>query len=235
MGQKILVVDDNPEIGIMLREYLSAEGYDVLTAGNGQQALYAARQEKPDCIILDLMMPEMSGQEFIRIYTAESDTPILVLTAKVDEMDKVLGLELGADDYVTKPFSLREISARVKALLRRAQKQNGAEQQKRILRVSDITLDLGAHLVEVGGEMIDLTPSEFKLLGTLMAAPGRAFSRQDLLEGMGETNWVEGLERTVDVHIHNLREKIEPDLSQPRYIETVYGMGYRFMRESKLG
>ncbi len=235
MGQKILVVDDNPEIGIMLREYLSVEGYDVLTAGNGQQALYAARQEKPDCIILDLMMPEMSGQEFIRIYTAESDTPILVLTAKVDEMDKVLGLELGADDYVTKPFSLREISARVKALLRRAQKQSESEYQKRVLRVSDIMLDLDAHLVEVGGEMIDLTPSEFKLLGTLMAAPGRAFSRQDLLEGMGETNWVEGLERTVDVHIHNLREKIEPDLSQPRYIETVYGMGYRFMRESKLG
>ena len=235
MGQKILVVDDNPEIGIMLREYLSVEGYDVLTAGNGQQALYAARQEKPDCIILDLMMPEMSGEEFIRIYTSESDTPILVLTAKVDEMDKVLGLELGADDYVTKPFSLREISARVKALLRRAQKQSESEYQKRVLRISDIMLDLDAHLVEVGGEMIDLTPSEFKLLGTLMAAPGRAFSRQDLLEGMGETNWVEGLERTVDVHIHNLREKIEPDLSQPRYIETVYGMGYRFMRESKLG
>lgn len=235
MGQKILVVDDNPEIGIMLREYLSAEGYEVLTAGNGQQALYAARQEKPDCIILDLMMPEMSGQEFIRIYTAESDTPILVLTAKVDEMDKVLGLELGADDYVTKPFSLREISARVKALLRRAQKQSESEYQKGVLRVSDISLDLDAHLVEVGGELINLTPSEFKLLGTLMAAPGRAFSRQDLLEGMGEINWVEGLERTVDVHIHNLREKIEPDLSQPRYIETVYGMGYRFMRESKLG
>jgi len=235
MGKKILVVDDNPEIGVMLREYLSAEGYDVLIAGNGQQALYAARQEKPDCIILDLMMPEMSGEEFIRIYTSESDTPILVLTAKVDEMDKVLGLELGADDYVTKPFSLREISARVKALLRRSQKQNGSEYQKRVLRVSDITLDLDAHLVDVGGEMIDLTPSEFKLLGTLLAAPGRAFSRQDLLEGMGETNWVEGLERTVDVHIHNLREKIEPDPSQPKYIETVYGMGYRFKRERKLG
>jgi DNA-binding response OmpR family regulator len=215
----------------MLREYVTAEGFDVLTAKNGQHALYAARQEKPDCIILDLMMPEMSGQEFIRIYTAESDTPILVLTAKVDEMDKVLGLELGADDYVTKPLSLREISARVKALLRRAQKQKGSEFRSRVLSVSDIKMDLEAHLVEVREELIDLTPSEYKLLETLMSSPGRAFSRQDLLESFGETNWVEGLERTVDVHVHNLREKIELDPSQPKYIETVYGMGYRFKRE----
>jgi DNA-binding response OmpR family regulator len=230
MAKKILVVDDNPEIRTMLKTYLSTEGFQILTAENGQKALFIAREEKPDCIVLDMMMPEMGGGDFIRIYTAESDTPILVLTARVDETDKVLGLELGADDYVTKPFSLRELTARINALLRRAQKsKNEAE----ILRVSNITLDIQGHLVEIGDQPVELTPSEFSLLTQLMSAPGRSYTRAELLESLGESSFLEGYERTVDVHIHNLREKIEPDPSDPIYIETVYGTGYRFARERK--
>ncbi len=230
MAKKILVVDDNPDICTMLKEYLTGEGFDVSTASNGQKALYIAREEKPDCIVLDMMMPEMGGQEFIRIYTAESDTPILVLTAKVSETDKVLGLELGADDYVTKPFSMRELTARINALLRRSSKQSP---EAEILRVSDVTLDKNGHFVEVNDLSVELTPSEFQLLATLMAAPGRTYSRTELLDSLGESSFLEGFERTVDVHIHNLREKIEPNPSEPKYIETVYGAGYRFARERK--
>jgi len=230
MAKKILVVDDNPDIRTMLKTYLTSEGYQVLTAENGQKALFAAREEKPDCIVLDMMMPEMGGSDFIRIYTAESDIPILVLTAKVEETDKVLGLELGADDYMTKPFSLRELTARINALLRRA---NKGQPKADILRVADITLDINGHMVEVQDQPVELTPSEFDLLATLMTAPGRSFSRSELLESLGETTFLEGYERTVDVHIHNLREKIEPDPADPIYIETVYGTGYRFARERK--
>jgi len=230
MAKKILVVDDNPDICIMLKEYLTGEGFDVSTAPNGQKALHIAREEKPDCIVLDMMMPEMGGQEFIRIYTAESDTPILVLTAKVGETDKVLGLELGADDYVTKPFSMRELTARINALLRRASK---GVPEAEILRVSDVSLDKKGHFVEVNDQPVELTPSEFQLLATLMAAPGRTYSRTELLDSLGESSFLEGFERTVDVHIHNLREKIEPKPSEPKYIETVYGAGYRFARERK--
>jgi DNA-binding response OmpR family regulator len=230
MAKKILVVDDNPDIQSMLTEYLNGEGFDVSTASNGQKALFVAREEKPDCIVLDMMMPEMGGQEFIRIYTAESDTPILVLTARVDETDKVLGLELGADDYVTKPFSLRELTARINALLRRAAKDSP---DKEIIRVSGITLDTQGHLVDINDQPVELTPSEFQLLATLMAAPGRTYSRAELLNSLGESTYLEGFERTVDVHIHNLREKIEPEPADPIYIETVYGTGYRFARERK--
>jgi DNA-binding response OmpR family regulator len=230
MAKKILVVDDNPDIVNMLKAYLTGEGFEVVTASNGQKALHVARQERPDCIVLDMMMPEMSGGEFIRVYTAESDTPILVLTAKVEETDKVLGLELGADDYVTKPFSMRELTARVNALIRRSKK---GQPEPDILRAADITLDRQGHLVEVDGDPVELTPSQFDLLAVLMAAPGRTYSRAELLEALGETTFLEGYERTVDVHIHNLREKIEPDPSQPKYIQTVYGTGYRFARERK--
>lgn len=230
MAKKILVVDDNPDIRTMLKTYLTGEGFQVLTAENGQKALFVAREEKPDCIVLDMMMPEMGGGDFIRIYTAESDTPILVLTAKVEETDKVLGLELGADDYVTKPFSMRELTARINALLRRSKK---GKTDVEILRAADITLDIQGRMAEVGDQPIELTPSEFGLLAVLMAAPGRSFSRSELLENMGEATYLEGYERTVDVHIHNLREKIEPDPSDPIYIETVYGSGYRFARERK--
>ena len=230
MAKKILVVDDNPDIRTMLKSYLESEGFETLTAENGQKALFVAREGKPDCIVLDMMMPEMGGSDFIRVYTAESDIPILVLTAKVEETDKVLGLELGADDYMTKPFSLRELTARINALIRRA---NKGQPKAEILRAADITLDINGHIVEIKDKPIDLTPSEFALLAALMTAPGRSFSRSELLESLGETMFLEGFERTVDVHIHNLREKIEPDPADPIYIETVYGTGYRFARERK--
>jgi DNA-binding response OmpR family regulator len=228
MSKNILVVDDNPDIRKMLKDYLTAEGFQVSTAENGQKALFVARDDKPDLIILDMMMPEMGGQEFLSIYTKESDTPVLILTAKIEETDKVLGLELGADDYVTKPFSPRELTARVHAILRRSTKSNS---EPEIIRAADVTLDIKGHIVEVGDQVIELTPSEFQILAGLMAAPGRAFSRVELLEKLGETTYIEGYERTVDVHVHNLREKIETDPSDPVYIETVYGTGYRFTRK----
>jgi DNA-binding response OmpR family regulator len=230
MAKKILVVDDNKELCKMLKSYLVQEGFDVVVAANGQEALFLARAEKPDVIILDLMMPEMGGFEFMRVYTREADTPIIVLTAKLEETDKVLGLELGADDYVTKPFSMRELTARVRALLRRISKQ---KTEQDILRVADITLDRIGRVVTVNDRFVELTPSEFELLATLMDAPGRAFSRMELLSRLQAGIAFEGYERSVDVHIHNLRAKIETDLSEPKYIETVYGAGYRFAPRRK--
>jgi DNA-binding response OmpR family regulator len=224
MAKKILVVDDKKELRILLKQYLSQEGFEVVTAGNGQEALFVARQEKPDLIILDLMMPEMGGYEFMRVYSREANTPTIVLTAKTEENDKVLGLELGADDYMTKPFSMRELTARVRAVMRRMDK---AAVEQDVLRQADVMLDRSGRVVKVGGRQVDLTPSEFELLATLMAAPGRAFSRLELLDRLQGTAF-EGYERTIDVHIRNLRAKIEPDASNPGYVETVYGVGYRF-------
>ena len=224
MPKKILVVDDKKELRNLLREYLSQEGFEVATASDGKEALFVARQEKPDLIILDLMMPEMGGYEFMRIFNREANTPIIILTAKLEENEKVLGLELGADDYVTKPFSMRELTARVRAVLRRIGKQT---MDQDVLRVADIQLDRAGRTVMVSEEQVDLTPSEFDLLATLMATPGRTFSRLELLDRLHGAAY-EGYERTIDVHIRNLRSKIEPDASSPKYIETVYGVGYRF-------
>jgi DNA-binding response OmpR family regulator len=224
MSKKILVVDDKKELRDLLMQYLNQEGFEVATAINGQEALFVARQQRPDLIVLDLMMPEMGGYEFLRAYSREADTPTIILTAKTEENDKVLGLELGADDYVTKPFSMRELTARVRAVLRRAEK---AAVESDVLRAADITLDRSGRLVWVAERQVDLTPSEFDLLATLMAAPGRAFSRLELLDRLQGAAF-EGYERTIDVHIRNLRSKIEPDDAHPRYIETVYGVGYRF-------
>ena len=224
MAKKILVVDDKAEMRMLLKSYFTQEGFDVTAASDGREALFVARQEKPDLIILDLMMPEMSGYDFMRLHSREADTPVIVLTAKLEENDKVLGLELGADDYVTKPFSPRELTARVRAVLRRVEKQGAAND---LLRAGEICLDRVAHATTLAGQLIDLTPSEFELLATLMAAPGRVFSRLELLDRMQGTAY-EGYERTIDVHIRNLRTKIEPDPSNPHYIETVYGTGYRF-------
>jgi DNA-binding response OmpR family regulator len=223
MTKKILVVDDKKEIQVLLKQYLTQEGFEVVTASDGRQALFLARQEKPDLVLLDLMMPEMGGIEFMRLFSRESDTPVIVLTAKVEESDKVLGLELGADDYITKPFSMRELMARVRAVLRRVQKQSAEPQ---ILRAADIELDRVSRIVRIAGKPIDLTPSEFELLASLMAAPGRVFSRLELLDKIQGAAY-EGYERTIDVHIRNLRAKIESE-AQPKYIETVYGVGYRF-------
>ncbi len=224
MKQVILVVDDDLELRRLVQSYLIQEGFRVVTAANGREALFVAREEKPDLIILDLMMPEMGGYDFIRHYGKESEVPIIVLTAKLDESDKVLGLELGADDYVTKPFSLRELTARVRAVLRRAGK---GPAEAELLRSNDITLDVTGRVTTVNGQRVDLTPSEFAILSALMSAPGRTFSRLELLEVLQDSAF-EGYERTIDVHIRRLRTKIEPDPSHPRYVETVFGFGYRF-------
>ena len=224
MTQTILVVDDKKEMRTMVSAYLMQEGFRVVTAKDGQEALFVARYEEPDLILLDLMMPEMGGYAFMRAHTQEAETPIVLLTAKVEENDKVLGLELGADDYVTKPFSLRELAARVRAVLRRAGKKLV---EPDLLRAGDITLDRAARVVRVGEERVRLTPSEFELLAVLMSAPGRVFSRSELLARVQDFA-SESYERSVDVHIRNLRLKIEPDPRHPCTIETVYGVGYRF-------
>lgn len=223
----ILVVDDNVSIRTLVREYLTEQGLRVVTADNGQNALYTARQEKPDLILLDIMMPEMDGYQFVTAYRKESETPIILLTAKLEETDKVLGLELGADDYVTKPFGMRELLARIRAVLRRV----GADSlQPATLKAGDISLDHDTRQVRVDGNPVNLTPSEFDLLATFMTSPGRVFSRADLLIKLQGTTF-EGVERTIDVHIRNLRTKIETDPSEPRYIETVFGVGYRFSEQ----
>ena len=225
MTKKILVVDDKAEIRKLLKTYFAQEGFEVVTAADGQEALFVARQEKPDLVLLDIMMPEMNGYDFLRAFNRESATPVIILTAKLDESDKVLGLELGADDYVVKPFSLRELVARVRAVLRRVEKQEAKETE--IFRYGNITIDTKGRMVMVGDRLVDLTPSEFELLATMMAAPGRVFSRLELLERLQGTAY-EGYERTIDVHIRNLRTKIETNPANPQYIETVYGVGYRF-------
>lgn len=244
MAQVILVIDDAENLRQLVKAYLTQEGYQIVTAANGRDGLFVARTEKPDLILLDLMMPEMGGYDFLKHYSREGNAPIIILTARIEESDKVLGLELGADDYVTKPFSMRELTARVRAVLRRAGK---GTPQAEILRVGGVTLDRSARLVQVSPSvntavgsaaphsptetrLINLTPSEFDLLSALMASPGRVYSRMELLDVLQGTAY-EGYERTIDVHIRNLRLKVESDPSQPRYIETVYGHGYRFAPE----
>jgi DNA-binding response OmpR family regulator len=224
MSKRILVVDDKANVRRLLQEYLTEQGYMVTTAENGRQALFAARHEPPDLILLDIMMPEMDGYTFLQSYRQEAQTPIIFITAKIDETDKVIGLELGADDYITKPFGMRELVARVRAVLRRTTETAPPTE---ILRAADIVLDKGSRQVMVGEQQVKLTPSEFDLLAALMRVPGRVFARQDLLEHLpGEV--FEGAERSIDVHIRHLRKKIEPDPQNPRYVETVFGVGYRF-------
>jgi len=224
MSKTILVVDDTASLRRMVQSYLTQEGFRVVTAADGQEALMVARQEQPDLILLDLMMPNMGGYDFIRAYGKDGHAPIIVLTAKLEESDKVLGLELGADDYVTKPFSPRELTARVRAVLRRASSTPAAPD---LVRAADVTLDRTSRIVTVAERRVELTPSEFDLLATLMVAPGRVFSRLELLDRLQGTAY-EGYERTIDVHIRNLRAKLEPDPRHPRYVETVFGVGYRF-------
>ena len=228
MSKTVLIVDDTASLRRMVQSYLTQEGFRVVTAADGHEGLSVARHEHPDLILLDLMMPNMNGYDFIRAYNKDGQAPIIVLTAKVEENDKVLGLELGADDYITKPFSPRELTARVRVVLRRASKDPF---EPDLLRVGDITVDRNGRVVTVSDRQVDLTPSEFDLLVTLMAAPGRAFSRLQLLERLQGTAF-EGYERTIDVHIRNLRTKIEPDPRNPRYVETVFGVGYRFANQT---
>lgn len=222
--QTILVVDDEQRIVDLLKVYLEKDGFRVVSAPDGRQALFTARHEKPDLIILDLMMPEMDGIEFTRRFRRESNTPIIMLTARVEDMDKILGLELGADDYVTKPFSPREVVARVRAVLRRSTEEPAPPD---LLRSGDLLLDRDAHTVALAGQAVDLTPTEFGLLAALMSRPGRVLTRLELLKAAQGVAY-EGYERTVDVHIKNLRRKIEPDPRNPEFILTVFGIGYRF-------
>ena len=229
MVKTVLVVDDEPRLVSLIETYLNQFGYQVLKAFDGEEALKVAAREKPDLIILDIMMPLMDGYEFLRRHRQTANTPVIFLTAKVEEEDKVLGLELGADDYVIKPFRPRELMARVKAVLRRAALN---EPVAEVLTALDIVLDRTARSVQVADSYVDLTPSEFDLLSALMSEPGKVFSRLDLLDFIQGVRY-EGYERTIDLHIKNLRAKLDDHPRNPKYIETVYGAGYRFVRQGK--
>jgi len=222
-----MVVDDEKRLVSLVESYLTQEGYRVVTANNGVEALNMAQKEKPELIVLDVMMPEMDGYEFMRRHRADNNTPIILLTARVDDEEKVIGLEVGADDYMTKPFRPRELVARVRAVLRRAGEK---EPTGKVLKASDIVLDRDSRTVKVGEGFVDLTPSEFDILTALIASPGRVYSRLDLLDIIQGVRY-EGYERTIDTHVKNLRGKIEKAPRSPKYIETVYGVGYRFKRE----
>jgi DNA-binding response OmpR family regulator len=230
MSYKILVVDDEPNLVNTVRAYLEDSGYGVVTASNGRDALFASRHERPDLIILDLMMPEMDGWEAARLIRRESSVPIIMLTARVEDADKVAGLEMGADDYLTKPFNPRELVARVRAVLRRAHGDLAAEPE--LLRVGDLELDRKSYRVTLAGEHIELTRSEFDLLAALMEQPGRVFTRLELLDHVQGEAYA-AYERTIDVHVKNLRAKIEDDPRNPRHIETVYGVGYRLVKDDE--
>lgn len=224
MSQTILVVDDELEIVKVVRAYLEQSGFRVVTASDGQQALAVFRREHPDLIVLDLNLPSLDGLAVCRAIRRESDVPIIMLTARVDETDRLIGLELGADDYIVKPFSPREVVARVRAVLRRA---GTTPEPASIISIGDLKIDLEKHEVHRQDRLIDLTPSEFNILHVMAAQPGRAFSRMDLLDAaQGEA--YEGYERTIDVHIKNLRQKLGDEPRNPLYILTVYGIGYKF-------
>jgi two-component system alkaline phosphatase synthesis response regulator PhoP len=222
---KILVVDDERKIVELIRLYLEKDGYRVLVATDGLDGLELARQKRPDLILLDLMLPGMDGLDVCRILQAESDVPIIMLTARTTDEDKLIGLELGADDYVTKPFNPREVVARVRAVLRRVGKE--AARGPTEMRFAGLVIDRRRREVQVRGEVANLTPTEFRLLEVLAGEPGRAFTRLELLDRVFGFDF-EGFERTVDVHVKNLRKKIEPDPRQPAYVKTVYGVGYKF-------
>lgn len=223
MDPSVLVVDDDVKTAELVRLYLEREHYRVLVAHDGRRALELGRQKRPDLIVLDLMLPKVDGLDVCRILRAESEVPIIMLTARSTEDDVLLGLDLGADDYLAKPFSPRELVARVRALLRRAAR---AEPPPERLELGALTLDLGRHEVRLGGELLRLTPKEFGLLATLMREPGRVFSRLELLERAFGFDY-EGLERTVDVHVMKLRRKLRAVAPTADHIETVYGIGYR--------
>jgi two-component system alkaline phosphatase synthesis response regulator PhoP len=218
----VLVVDDEREIAQIARDYLRHAGFAVITAGAGDQALGLARARRPDLVVLDLGLPGLDGLEVTRVLRRESSVPIIMLTARVEESDRLLGLELGADDYITKPFSPRELVARVRAVLRRTDSAGGAE----VLRLGDLTIDVPRMKVTRGETAIELTPTEFKLLAALARHPGRVFTRVQLLDAIRGTA-VESFDRAIDAHVKNIRGKLEPDPRNPRYLLTVYGIGYK--------
>jgi two-component system alkaline phosphatase synthesis response regulator PhoP len=227
MNEVILVVDDEPKISKLAKDYLEQSGYQVQIATDGEAALHTARRTRPDLIILDLMLPEMNGLDVCRILRRESDVPIIILTAKSEEADRLIGLELGADDYITKPFSPRELVARVRATLRRVQ---GTVYTPGIIHAGELEIDTQGHRVTLINIPIHLTRFEFILLETLAKNPGQAFSRAQLLDKLHGIV-ITGYDRSLDAHIKNLRRKIEEDPSNPKYILTVYGIGYRFSDE----
>lgn len=231
----ILVVDDDRKTAAAVRLYLESAGFEVVVAHDGREALEAARGRRPDLLVLDVMLPRVDGLEVCRTLRAESDVPVILLTARTTEEDKLVGLDLGADDYVTKPFSPRELVARVKAVLRRAaprsSRERGTEGEPAELRFARLVVDLAGHTVAVRGEAVAVTPNELRLLAVLARAPGRAFSRTELVEKAFGWDY-EGMERTVDAHVMNLRRKIDPRGPEGgSWIETVYGVGYRFAGE----
>ncbi len=223
MSQLILVVDDEPKVARLARDYLEKNGFRVLTAGDGQSALTLARREKPDLIILDLMLPILDGRDVCKILRRESDVPIIMLTALAEEVDQITGLEIGADDYITKPFSPRALVARVRAMLRRTR---GEIRIPTVIRVGALEVDSEKHAVTYSGKLIQLTPNEFKLLQLLASRPGQTLTREQLLDDLHGS--ASSFDRSIDSHIKNLRKKLETASGQSM-IETVYGIGYRFI------
>jgi len=224
---RILVVDDDHDIVRLIKAYLERAGYLVMSAYDGETALHILRRDHPDLLVLDLMLPDRDGWDLTRLIRANpnlAEIPVIMLTARVEDSDKIVGLEIGADDYITKPFNPREVVARVRALLRRS--QVGTRSIQHVLQTGKLILDIGRRELLVDGEPVELTPSEFGLLQMLMESPGYAFTRAELLEkALGYP--YEGMGRTLDSHIKNLRQKIEPDPKKPTYIQTIYGVGYK--------
>ncbi|HEX7421318.1 MAG TPA: response regulator transcription factor [Thermoanaerobaculia bacterium] len=219
----ILIVDDEPRIAQIARDYLEKAGFSVMTAGNGVDALAMIQRARPDLVVLDLALPGMDGLDVARNVRRDSNVPIIMLTARVEESDKLVGLELGADDYITKPFSPRELVARVRAVMRRSE---SAAERGDVIRAGDLVLDVPRMKTTVAGRSVDLTTTEFQLLATLVRHPGRVFTRAQLLDAMRGIA-VESFERAIDAHVKNVRRKIEPDPRNPRYVLTVYGIGYK--------
>jgi two-component system alkaline phosphatase synthesis response regulator PhoP len=223
MNELVLVVDDEARIVTLARDYLERAGFRVSSAGDGISALEAARRDRPDLIVLDLKLPGMDGLDVARTLRRESDVPIIMLTARAEEADRLVGLELGADDYITKPFSPRELAARVRTVLRRARGGTAPS----LLRAADLEIDLEGHRITRAGEAVNLSRIEFNLLAILAAHPGQIYTREQLLDRLHGIAF-EGYERSIDAHVKNLRRKLEPDPAEPRYVLTVYGIGYQF-------
>ena len=224
MSKSVLVIDDEPKISELCRDYLRAAGYSVLTAADGPLGLALARRERPDLVVLDLMLPGMDGLDVCRELRRESSVPIIMLTARVDETDRLVGLELGADDYLTKPFSPRELVARVRTVLRRV---GGASAPAELIRAGELSLDRTRFKVNLPDREITLTPTEFEILAVMAAQPGRVFSRAQLLTAAHGIAF-ESYERAIDSHIRNLRRKLQAGSDEPEYIQTVHGIGYKF-------
>ena len=227
--KRILVVDDDPKTVELVKLYLNRDGYRVLTAYDGIDALRLAREASPDLIVLDLMLPGIDGLQVCRALRAESDVPIIMLTARTTEQDKLTGLDIGADDYITKPFSPRELAARVRVVLRRLPEQSLQRGPVEVAH-GELKLNFVTHQASLASKPLNLSPTEFRLLGVMAREPGRVFTRAELIDKVFGYDF-EGFDRTVDVHILNLRRKLEPDPKQPRYIQTVYGEGYRLVEQ----